>query len=215
MISFFNTKTRLFVALLSVFIIGGALGFIGGQTYQRMLFVRMQKQHETERNQNPPGNQNDNQNRMLDNLQKELQLTADQRQKIDTILQQRRDLFRKDMQQIREKMRQVRDETDQQIENVMTPVQKKKFQDIRSKRERRPWMGPPENQHRGNNMEAPPPPPPPQGMNDSPDDRPFGRRDQMQRRRMADDSSTVSSDTSLKQQQKQSNQRRRFIHEEK
>ena len=242
MISFFNTKTRLLVALLSVFIIGGALGFIGGQAYQRMLISRMQKQREMERNQNPPGNPNDNQNRMLDNLQKELQLTAEQRQKIDTILQQRRGLFRKDMQEIREKMRQVRDETDQQIQNVLTPEQKQKFLEIRKEREQHQRMGAPEGQRRGDNPEPPPPPPgmnngsdsqrmnrrdpmqrpgegieapvPSRGMNNNPGDRPQGRRDQFQRRPITVDSTNVSNDTSANKQSKQSFPRRRFIHEE-
>lgn len=133
-----SSKTKWVTLIVVVFIIGGALGFVGGQSYQRYLF------HKYRFNGSPPPppgprNPRDFQKRLLDELKKELGLSDDQTKKVADIFNQidkKNQADREKRQADREqRMKSMREEVDKQIESVLNPEQKVKFAEFQKKLE--------------------------------------------------------------------------------
>ncbi len=142
-----SSKTKWITLIVVVFIIGGALGFVGGESYQRYLFHRLQL---NEPPLPPPGPRGprDFQKRLLDELKQDLGLSEDQTKKIADIFDQidkKNQVEREKHQAEREqRMKSMREEVDKQINTVLNPEQKvkfiefqKKFDQERQTRERR------------------------------------------------------------------------------
>ena len=120
---FSSSKIKWITLLVAVFIVGGALGFLSGQVYQRHYF-----QHRRAHRGNP-------EQYILHDLRSKLNLTEDQITKIKDILEQQRKRMQKESAPFREKARAIREEVIQQIESVLTPEQKVKYKALREKRE--------------------------------------------------------------------------------
>ena len=119
-----STTIKWITLIVVVFIIGGALGFVGGESYQRYLF------HKNQPPPRGPRNRGDFQKRLVENLKKDLGLSEEQTRNVTDILNQ---LDKKNDEGRRERMEAMRKEVDQQIEEVLDPQQKIKFLEFRKK----------------------------------------------------------------------------------
>jgi periplasmic protein CpxP/Spy len=129
-----SSKIKWLTLIVVVFIIGGALGFVGGESYQRHLF------HQFHPNQPPPPNarnRGDFQKRLLDELKKDLALSEDQTKKIADIFTQVDQKYEGDRERRQaereQRMKSMREEVDTQINAVLSPEQKIKFVEFQKK----------------------------------------------------------------------------------
>lgn len=144
------------VALLSVvavFVVGAAIGIVGTHLFYAKRFRPPD---------GPPGFMGGS---FIDRLDRHLELTADQRRRIDEILRQRREEAETFRRQMEPQLRELFEATEAGIEEILTPEQRERFRQLRETRRgrmdrflgpragRRPHGPPP---HRG-----PPPEPPP------------------------------------------------------
>jgi len=118
-----NTKVKYITLLAVVLIIGGALGFIGGQAYQKKI---------TKSNRPSRGNFHQ---RYMNDLKTKLNLTEIQVNKIELILTESRKKTWAEFQPLRERIKEIRKEVVKQIESVLTDEQRTKFQEFRQKQE--------------------------------------------------------------------------------
>jgi Spy/CpxP family protein refolding chaperone len=85
----------------------------------------------------------------MDRLSRELELTAEQRQQVETLMAKRTERFRALRDEYEPRMRQLVDEGQRELEAVLTPAQRERFAALRERwlrpRGPRPDSGPGEN----------------------------------------------------------------------
>jgi Spy/CpxP family protein refolding chaperone len=78
----------------------------------------------------------------MDELSERLQLTADQKTKVQEIFSDARDQIRSARREIEPRMSEIRRQTDGRLQTVLTPEQWQQFQKLRDERQRRGPRGP-------------------------------------------------------------------------
>ncbi|MCX7918050.1 MAG: hypothetical protein N3A72_00290 [bacterium] len=121
-----NPKLKWIVFIIAVFLIGDVLGFLSGQVYQRYEM----EQRRRGRGGPPPRPQN-----FITDLKQQLNLTPEQVNKIENILEANRKRIEQELAPFREKANSIRKEVETQIESVLTPEQKVKYKQFRDKME--------------------------------------------------------------------------------
>lgn len=143
----FSSKTKWISLIITVFLSGLVFGFVGGQVWQHYQFVKRFKERPRP-------------NKLIEDMARELSLSPDQVKKVSAIMDSRKEEFDKVIPGFREKIREIREKTDKEIEAILTPEQKVKFSQFREKhfkRDMRPRQG---NMPGEPGMNPPPPPPP-------------------------------------------------------
>jgi uncharacterized protein YneF (UPF0154 family) len=145
----FSTKTKWIALIVTVFLTGLVFGFVGGQFWQHYQFAkRFRERPKTDK--------------FLEDLTRELSLTPEQAKKVSAILESRKEEFEKVIPDFREKIREIREKTDKEIEAILTPEQKIKFSRFREKQFKHERRKGPEDMPGGPGMPPGPPPPPPE-----------------------------------------------------
>ena len=124
----FSSKTKLIYILLSIFVIGCALGFIGGQAFQKHMYRNARKGRTDMRTQ------------ILTDMTTEIGLSMEQQKKVEVIFDNGQLQIQDNMKISRQKNRAIRESLDQEIMKILTPPQQIKFQQFKAKRFRRPGM---------------------------------------------------------------------------
>lgn len=119
-----NPKIKWIILLVVIFIVGTAVGFISGQLYQKE-FGRRNMRHRIAPRE-----------RFLSNLEKNLNLTAEQSLKIRDILDEQRKQIEQETEPMRERMRLIREEVIKEIELILTPEQVEQFRVMNERMER-------------------------------------------------------------------------------
>ena len=78
----------------------------------------------------------------IDELSERLQLTADQKTKVQEIFSDTREQLRAARQEMEPRMAEIRRQADGRLQTVLTPEQWQKFQRMREERQRRGGRGP-------------------------------------------------------------------------
>ena len=78
----------------------------------------------------------------IDDLSERLQLTADQKTKVQEIFSDTREQLRAARQEMEPRMAEIRRQADGRLQTVLTPEQWEKFQRMREERQRRGGRGP-------------------------------------------------------------------------
>ncbi len=122
-----NPKLKWIVFIAVVFLIGDVFGFLTGQVYQN------QKMHPPRflKHGPPPGPQN-----FIADLSKRLNLSKSQATKIESILETNRKRIEQELAPFRVKAQTIREEVELQIESVLTPEQKVKYQQYKTFRDK-------------------------------------------------------------------------------
>ena len=104
------------IATVIIFVLGFTAGILAVNVYRRW--------------DRGPGNR-------IDELAERLQLTADQKSKVQEILGDTREQLRAARQEMEPRMSEIRRQADGRLQTVLTPEQWQKFQRMREERQRR------------------------------------------------------------------------------
>jgi Spy/CpxP family protein refolding chaperone len=108
------------IATMIIFVLGFTAGILAMNVYRRW----------------------DRGNNRMDELAERLQLTADQKTKVQEIFSDTRDQLRTARQEMEPRMTEIRRQADGRLQTVLTPEQWQQFQRIREERQRRGGRGP-------------------------------------------------------------------------
>ncbi len=129
-----RSKTSATLMLVLTFVLGGIAGAISDHLYQTRIGASLPK---------PPGRLGPHD--IVEDMAKDLKLTPDQKEKLKVIIQQSRDRYRALSVQFRPQYDVIRNETNEQIRQILTDEQKARFETIvkdlserHKARERRP-----------------------------------------------------------------------------
>jgi len=111
------------VAAAVIFVLGFAAGMLALNVYRGLIRDR------------GPGNR-------VDEMAERLQLTADQKTKVQQILSDSREQLRALRRESEPKVADIRRQADERLQTVLTPEQWQKFQGMRDDRQRRGGRGP-------------------------------------------------------------------------
>ena len=104
------------IAAMIIFVLGFTAGILALNVYRRW--------------DRGPGNR-------MDELAERLQLTADQKTKVQEIFSDTREQLRAARQEMEPKMAEIRRQADSRLQTVLTPEQWQQFQQMRDERQRR------------------------------------------------------------------------------
>lgn len=105
------------IAAMIIFVLGFTAGILTLNLYRRL-------------DRSGPGNR-------MDELAERLQLTADQKTKVQEIFSDTREQLRAARQEMEPRMAEIRRQADGRLQTVLTPEQWQKFQRVREERQRR------------------------------------------------------------------------------
>ena len=105
------------IAALIIFVLGFTAGILALNAYRRA---------------RPAGNGN-----RMDELSERLQLTADQKTKVQEIFNDTREQIRGVRREMEPRMNEIRSQADGRLQTVLTPEQWQQFQKLRDERQRR------------------------------------------------------------------------------
>lgn len=114
------------IAALIIFVLGFTAGILALNVYRRA---------------RPAGNGN-----RMDELSERLQLTADQKTKVQEIFNDTREQIRGVRREMEPRMDEIRSQADGRLQTVLTPEQWQQFQKLRDERQRRGGRGGPRGQ---------------------------------------------------------------------
>lgn len=111
-----KNKWQVRIATMIIFVLGFTAGILAVNVYRRW--------------DRGPGNR-------IDELAERLQLTADQKTKVQEIFGDTREQLRAARQEMEPRMAEIRRQADGRLQTVLTPEQWEKFQRMREERQRR------------------------------------------------------------------------------
>lgn len=120
-----NSKTKLTILLLSIFLLGVCTGFVGNEQVLRWRFARFERNPETLPQ------------RITDRLTQKLDLTAEQQTAIHAIFTQAGTQFKAHREKVGEEIAALRNGITEQIMAVLTPEQQPLYQAHKAEREAR------------------------------------------------------------------------------
>jgi Spy/CpxP family protein refolding chaperone len=123
-----NTRTTAFVVVIIAFVAGLFVGIAGDRLYFHRMF---------------PGRRDFGGGRIVERLNRELHLTADQKSQVQKIIDSHRAHIESLMTNVRPEIRKELDATNAEIEKVLTPEQRAQFEKIRMRMQSRHGMPPP------------------------------------------------------------------------
>src|SRR5829696_2232725 len=109
------------IATMIIFVLGFAAGILAMNLYRRW--------------DRGPGNR-------MEEMAERLQLTAEQKTKVQEIFSDTREQLRAARQEMEPRMAEIRHQADGRLQTVLTPEQWEKFQRMRDERQRRGGRGP-------------------------------------------------------------------------
>ena len=115
-----KNKWQVRVAAMIIFVLGFTAGILALNVYRRL----------------------DRGNNRMDEMAERLQLTADQKTKVQEIFSDTREQLRAARQEMEPRMAEIRRQADGRLQTVLTPEQWQQFQRIRDERQRRGGRGP-------------------------------------------------------------------------
>ena len=142
-----NTRTTAVVVVLSAFLAGLVVGVAGEMVYL-IHNHRIIPSHTAGKSMTK---------HLIDRLDRELKLDPQQRAKIETIVEARRQRIDTLWSSVRPAVMQEIDATNAEIDKVLNPDQRVKFKEMQTRMRNRVGRGP------GHHGQMPPPPPPPGG----------------------------------------------------
>jgi|SRR5829696_1850502 len=117
-----KNKWQVRIAAMIIFVLGFTAGFLALYVYR--------------------GLARGGQGNRIDELAERLQLTAEQKTKVQEIFSDTREQLRAARQEMEPRMAEIRHQADGRLQTVLTPEQWEKFQRMRDERQRRGGRGP-------------------------------------------------------------------------
>jgi Spy/CpxP family protein refolding chaperone len=144
-----SSAPRLVAALLLAFAVG--FGFIGGVLADRLILAPRESVAAPGPAARPGGGappagrapREHDRGRYLDFLDRELALTPEQRTRLEGILQVQQERMDEVMQESRPRMREIARETRDSVQQVLTPEQRTRFEELRRQRDHERGAGEP------------------------------------------------------------------------